>query len=195
MSKIADIRGREIVDSRGNPTVEADVVLESGVRGRAAVPSGASTGSREAVELRDGDAKRYQGKGVLRRRSRTSTPCSRRRSCVTRCATRRASTAKMIDLDGTETKARPGSERAARRVAWLRRMRRRREQRLPLHAYLAQHLLRRAGARDARAADEYRQRRRARQQQPGHSGVHDPARGRAELSRGAALRRGDFSSR
>jgi enolase len=65
MSRIVDIRGRQIIDSRGNPTVEADVVLHSGVVGRAAVPSGASTGSREAVELRDGDAKRYGGKGVL----------------------------------------------------------------------------------------------------------------------------------
>ncbi len=64
MSRIADIRGREIIDSRGNPTVEADVVLESGVMGRAAVPSGASTGTREAVELRDGDKARYLGKGV-----------------------------------------------------------------------------------------------------------------------------------
>jgi enolase len=64
MSRIVDIRGREIIDSRGNPTVEADVVLHSGMVGRAAVPSGASTGSREAVELRDGDAKRYGGKGV-----------------------------------------------------------------------------------------------------------------------------------
>src|SRR5271166_3875631 len=66
MSRIADVRGREIIDSRGNPTVEADVVLDNGVVGRAAVPSGASTGSREALELRDGDAKRYQGKGVLK---------------------------------------------------------------------------------------------------------------------------------
>ena len=66
MSAIVDVRGREIVDSRGNPTVEADVVLASGAVGRAAVPSGASTGSREAVELRDGDAQRYQGKGVRR---------------------------------------------------------------------------------------------------------------------------------
>jgi len=66
MSKIVDIRGREIIDSRGNPTVEADVVLDSGVKGRAAVPSGASTGSREAVELRDGDKKRYLGKGVTK---------------------------------------------------------------------------------------------------------------------------------
>ena len=64
MSRISDIRGREVVDSRGNPTVEADVLLESGVTGRAAVPSGASTGLREAVELRDGDPKRYHGKGV-----------------------------------------------------------------------------------------------------------------------------------
>ena len=66
MSRIVDIRGREIIDSRGNPTVEADVVLHSGTVGRAAVPSGASTGSREAAELRDGDPKRYGGKGVLK---------------------------------------------------------------------------------------------------------------------------------
>jgi len=65
MSAIVDIVGREIMDSRGNPTVECDVLLESGVMGRAAVPSGASTGSREAVELRDGDSKRYFGKGVM----------------------------------------------------------------------------------------------------------------------------------
>ena len=66
MSRIVEVRGREIIDSRGNPTVEADVVLDSGVVGRAAVPSGASTGSREAVELRDGDPKRFSGKGVLK---------------------------------------------------------------------------------------------------------------------------------
>ena len=62
MSAITDIRGREIIDSRGNPTVEADVLLDSGVMGRAAVPSGASTGTREAVELRDADPKRFLGK-------------------------------------------------------------------------------------------------------------------------------------
>jgi enolase len=66
MSRIVDVRGRQIIDSRGNPTVEADVVLHSGIVGRAAVPSGASTGSREAVELRDGDAKKFGGKGVTR---------------------------------------------------------------------------------------------------------------------------------
>jgi enolase len=66
MSAIVDIRAREILDSRGNPTVEVDVELESGATGRAAVPSGASTGAHEAVELRDGDKKRYGGKGVLK---------------------------------------------------------------------------------------------------------------------------------
>ncbi|MDO8788370.1 MAG: phosphopyruvate hydratase, partial [Sulfuritalea sp.] len=66
MSAIVDVVAREILDSRGNPTVEADVLLESGVMGRAAVPSGASTGSREAIELRDGDTSRYRGKGVLK---------------------------------------------------------------------------------------------------------------------------------
>ena len=65
MSAIVDVIAREILDSRGNPTVETDVLLESGVLGRAAVPSGASTGKREAIELRDGDAGRYGGKGVL----------------------------------------------------------------------------------------------------------------------------------
>jgi len=84
MSKIANIRSREIVDSRGNPTVEADVILESGVRGRAAVPSGASTGSREAVELRDGDPKRYQGKGVLRAVENINTVLAPR-WCGTKC--------------------------------------------------------------------------------------------------------------
>jgi enolase len=76
MSAIVDIVGREILDSRGNPTVECDVLLESGTMGRAAVPSGASTGSREAIELRDGDKSRYLGKGVLQGAWSTSTPRS-----------------------------------------------------------------------------------------------------------------------
>jgi enolase len=66
MAKIKSIKAREILDSRGNPTVEVDVILDNGISGRAAVPSGASTGSKEAVELRDGDKKRYLGKGVLK---------------------------------------------------------------------------------------------------------------------------------
>ena len=75
MSAIVDIVGREILDSRGNPTVECDVLLESGTMGRAAVPSVASTGSREAIELRDGDKTRYLGKGVLERdQTGASTP-------------------------------------------------------------------------------------------------------------------------
>ncbi|NPB08153.1 MAG: phosphopyruvate hydratase, partial [Aquificae bacterium] len=65
MSRIARVRAREVLDSRGNPTVEVEVELESGVRGRAIVPSGASTGEREALELRDGDPSRFYGKGVL----------------------------------------------------------------------------------------------------------------------------------
>jgi enolase len=90
MTAIVDIIGREILDSRGNPTVEVDVVLEDGSIGRAAVPSGASTGAHEAVELRDGDKKRYLGKGVQKavepstarssRRSAAWTPRSRSRS-------------------------------------------------------------------------------------------------------------------
>ena len=66
MAKIIDIKGREVLDSRGNPTVEADVILENGIIGSACAPSGASTGSREALELRDGDKNRYMGKGVLK---------------------------------------------------------------------------------------------------------------------------------
>ena len=66
MSTIYDIQAREIIDSRGNPTVEVDVILAGGAVGRAAVPSGASTGEHEAIELRDGDAKRYNGKGVTK---------------------------------------------------------------------------------------------------------------------------------
>ena len=68
MSAIREIKGRQILDSRGNPTIEAEVTLESGARGRAAVPSGASTGEKEAIELRDGDKKRWMGKGPGRHR-------------------------------------------------------------------------------------------------------------------------------
>src|SRR5690606_18372938 len=76
MSSIVDVVAREIIDSRGNPTVEADVLLESGVMGRAAVPSGASTGSREALELRDGDTTRFGGKGVLKAVENVNTEIS-----------------------------------------------------------------------------------------------------------------------
>jgi enolase len=108
MSKIVDIRGREIIDSRGNPTVEADVILESGATGRAAVPSGASTGSREAVELRDGDKQRFLGKGVLKAVANVNGVL--KQSLVGRDANDQAMIDKiMIDLDGTESKSRLGA--------------------------------------------------------------------------------------
>jgi len=108
MTRISDIRGREIIDSRGNPTVEADVVLESGAVGRAAVPSGASTGTREAVELRDGDKKRYLGKGVLKAVEHVNTVL--KKALVGHDAKDQAGLdRKMIELDGTDTKSRLGA--------------------------------------------------------------------------------------
>ncbi len=103
MSAIVDIVGREILDSRGNPTVECDVLLESGTMGRAAVPSGASTGSREAIELRDGDKKRYLGKGVLKAVENINTEISE--SVLGLDASEQAFLDRtMIDLDGTDNK-------------------------------------------------------------------------------------------
>ena len=108
MSSIVDIVAREILDSRGNPTVEADVLLESGAMGRAAVPSGASTGSREAIELRDGDAKRYGGKGVLRAVEAVNTEISE--AIVGLDASEQSFIDKtLIELDGTENKGRLGA--------------------------------------------------------------------------------------
>ena len=92
MSSIVDVVAREILDSRGNPTVEADVLLESGVMGRAAVPSGASTGTREAVELRDGDKSRYGGKGVLKAVEHVNTEISRSASSASTPPSRPSST-------------------------------------------------------------------------------------------------------
>ncbi len=107
MSAIVDIVGREILDSRGNPTVECDVLLESGTMGRAAVPSGASTGSREAIELRDGDAKRYGGKGVLRAVEHINTEISE--AVLGLDASEQAFLDKtLIDLDGSDNKRRLG---------------------------------------------------------------------------------------
>ena len=108
MSAIVDIVGREILDSRGNPTVECDVLLESGVMGRAAVPSGASTGSREANELRDGDPKRYLGKGVMRAVEHVNTEISE--AVLGLDASEQAFLDRtMIDLDGTDNKSRLGA--------------------------------------------------------------------------------------
>ncbi len=108
MSSIVDIVGREILDSRGNPTVEADVLLESGISGRAAVPSGASTGSREAVELRDGDKSRYGGKGVLKAVEHINTEICE--AIVGLDAIEQAFIDQtLIELDGTENKSRLGA--------------------------------------------------------------------------------------
>ncbi|MFT3905487.1 MAG: phosphopyruvate hydratase [Steroidobacteraceae bacterium] len=108
MSRIVEIRGREIIDSRGNPTVEADVTLASGATGRAAVPSGASTGTREAVELRDGDKKRYLGKGVLKAVANVNGPL-RDALLGMEAGDQAALDQKMIELDGTETKGKLGA--------------------------------------------------------------------------------------
>ncbi|WP_415036775.1 phosphopyruvate hydratase [Azonexus sp.] len=108
MSSIVDVIAREILDSRGNPTVEADVLLESGVMGRAAVPSGASTGSREAIELRDGDKSRYLGKGVMQAVENINTEISE--AIIGLDAQEQAFIDQtMIDLDGTDNKSRLGA--------------------------------------------------------------------------------------
>src|SRR3954466_13581737 len=108
MSSIVDVVAREILDSRGNPTVEADVLLESGVMGRAAVPSGASTGTREAIELRDGDKRRYGGKGVLKAFEAVNTEISE--AIVGLDATEQTFIDKTLMVpDGTENKGRLGA--------------------------------------------------------------------------------------
>ncbi len=108
MSKITEVRGREIIDSRGNPTVEADVVLASGAMGRAAVPSGASTGAREAVELRDDDASRFGGKGVLKAVANVNGELAN--ALIGQDGLNQAALDQlMIDLDGTHNKGRLGA--------------------------------------------------------------------------------------
>ena len=134
MSAIVDVIGREILDSRGNPTVEADVLLESGILGRAAVPSGASTGSREAIELRDGDKTRYGGKGVRKAVEHVNTEICE--AVIGVDATEQSFIDRtLLDLDGTENKSRLGanamlavSMAVARAAA--------EESGLPLHRYL-----------------------------------------------------------
>src|SRR5258708_332031 len=108
MSTIVDIQAREILDSRGNPTVEVDVMLASGAAGRAAVPSGASTGEHEALGLRDGDKKRYGGKGVTRAVKNVTArilPLLRGVDAMDQLQVDRI----MLDLDGTATKSRLGA--------------------------------------------------------------------------------------
>ncbi|OGA23390.1 MAG: phosphopyruvate hydratase [Betaproteobacteria bacterium RIFCSPLOWO2_02_FULL_67_26] len=134
MSAIVDVIAREILDSRGNPTVEADVLLESGVLGRAAVPSGASTGSREAIELRDGDAGRYGGKGVLKAVEHINTEICE--AVIGVDATEQSFVDKALnDLDGTENKSRLGAN-AILAVSLAVAKAAAEESGLPLHRYL-----------------------------------------------------------
>ena len=134
MSAIVDVIAREILDSRGQPTVEADVLLESGVLGRAAAPSGASTGSREAIELRDGDAGRYGGKGVLKAVEHINTEICE--AIIGVDATEQGFVDKtLIELDGTENKSRLGAN-AILSVSMAVAKAAAEESGLPLHRYL-----------------------------------------------------------
>ena len=159
MIEIVDVLGREILDSRGNPTVEVEVYLEDGTMGRASVPSGASTGVHEACELRDGDKSRYMGKGVENAVKNVNTEiaeCLIGMNVLDQVAIDKA----MIELDGTPNKSRLGA-----------------------NAILGASL---ACAKAACSHDEHPQRRRSRHQQRGDPGVHDHACLRSFLPRGSA---------
>ncbi len=146
MSSIASVFGREILDSRGNPTVEVEITLESGINARAAVPSGASTGSREALEMRDGDKKRYGGKGVTRAVEHVNGEIAD--ALLGMDVLRQVQIDNnLMDLDGTDNKSRLG---AGRRV---------------FSGSAAVQVSRRHQRQNAaRAHDEHHQRRRARAQ-------------------------------
>jgi enolase len=180
MTAIVDIIGREILDSRGNPTVEVDVVLEDGSRGRAGVPSGASTGAHEAVELRDGDPKRYLGKGVLKAVEAVNGEIFDAIGGMEAEAQVKIDET-MIALDGTPNKGRLGANAilgvslAVAKAAAV-------ANRLPLYRYVG------GGAAAAGADDEHRQRRRACRQPDRLPGVHDRAARRADFCGGFAGR-------
>jgi enolase len=114
-TKIVQVHGREIIDSRGNPTVEADVRLEGGALGRAAVPSGASTGEHEANELRDGDKSRYLGKGVLKAVGHVNAEIAKAVTGMD-ASDQRALDRRMIEGDGTPTKSNFGANATLRRI-------------------------------------------------------------------------------
>ena len=175
MTEIVAIRAREVLDSRGNPTVEADVILESGAMGRAIVPSGASTGEHEAVELRDGDKSHYMGKGVLQAVANVETVIAPELEGMD-ASNQRLIDQSMIALDGTPNKSKLGanailavSMAAARAVAQT--------LEIPLYRYLG-------GSECVRAADadaERAERRRTCRLERRLSGVYDHARGRRAL--------------
>jgi len=134
MSQIAEIHAREILDSRGNPTVEADVILTSGERGRAAVPSGASTGEHEAVELRDGDASRYGGKGVLKAVANVNDLIAKEMKGMD-AFDQRAVDDRLIKLDGTANKSKLGAN-ALLAVSMANARAAANSRKLPLYRYL-----------------------------------------------------------
>ncbi|MGD2020352.1 MAG: phosphopyruvate hydratase, partial [Thiohalocapsa sp.] len=136
MSEIVDVRAREVLDSRGNPTVEVDVITADGAIGRAAVPSGASTGSREALELRDGDKSRYGGKGVLKACANVNGELKDAVNGMD-VADQEAVDRKMIDLDGTDNKGRLGAN-AILGVSMAAAHAAAQEQSLPLYQYLGE---------------------------------------------------------
>jgi len=135
MANIVDIKGREVLDSRGNPTVEADVILDNGIVGRATAPSGASTGSREALELRDGDKSRYLGKGVLKAVGNINGPI-RDLLLGKDPSDQKALDRAMIELDGTENKAKLGAN-AILAVSLAAAKAAAEDQDLPLYAHIA----------------------------------------------------------
>ncbi|TBU78339.1 phosphopyruvate hydratase [Phytopseudomonas daroniae] len=135
MAKIVDIKGREVLDSRGNPTVEADVILDNGIVGSACAPSGASTGSREALELRDGDKSRYLGKGVLKAVANINGPI-RDALLGKDPLDQKALDKSMIDLDGTENKATLGAN-AILAVSLAAAKAAAQDQDLPLYAHIS----------------------------------------------------------
>ena len=184
MTAIVDIIGREILDSRGNPTVEVDVVLEDGSTGRAAVPSGASTGAHEAVELRDGDKTRYLGKGVLKAVDAVNGEIFD--------ALGGMDAEEQAKIDQTHDRARRHAEQepaSAPTPSWASRSRSPRppaiSKREPLYRYVGGTAARTAAGAD----DEHHQRRRACRQPDRLPGIHDRAGRRADFRRSAALRR------
>ena len=189
MTAITDIIGREILDSRGNPTVEVDVVLEDGSKGRAAVPSGASTGAHEAVELRDGDKKRYGGKGVRKAVDAVNGEIFDALGGMDAEAQAKIDET-LIALDGTPNKGRLGANAilgvslAAAKAAAI-------AKREPLYRYVGGTAARTAAGAD----DEHHQWRRACRQSDRLPGIHDHAGRRAELRRSAAHGRRRFSRR
>ena len=185
---IVDVHGRQILDSRGNPTVEVEIRLASGALGRAAVPSGASTGEHEAVEVRDGDPAAYLGKGVLNAVSNVNGEIAQALSGLD-AADQPALDRALVDLDGTRGKSEARRERRPRLLA------RRRESRCGRGRAPALSLAR-WGRRmhAAGSADERDQRRRPRPEPARPPGVHDRPGGRRDVQRGPAHGHGGLPS-